>query len=118
MTKVLTLSWRSPISYRNQSIDLLCKSMDWFLYDIGLRRERVKQIWSRSTHVRLPKKEYRIFASQDNKWIWVPVNNIDKAILNEQTSITPWSKKYCVAHKMIWEDNVGDKANGRISKRR
>ena len=37
----LTLSWRRPISYRNQSIDLR-KSMDWFLYDIGLRHERVK----------------------------------------------------------------------------
>ena len=34
---VLTLSWRKPISYRNQSIDLLSKSMDWFLYDNGLR---------------------------------------------------------------------------------
>ena len=39
----LTLSWRRPISYWNQSIDLLRKSMDWFLYDIGLRHERVKQ---------------------------------------------------------------------------
>ena len=38
----LTLSWRRAISYRNQSIDLLHKSMDWFLYDIGLRHERVK----------------------------------------------------------------------------
>ena len=38
----LTLSRRRPISYRNQSIDLLCKSVDWFLYNIGLRRERVK----------------------------------------------------------------------------
>ena len=38
----LTLSWRRPLSYRNQSIDLLLKSMDWFLYDIGLRHERVK----------------------------------------------------------------------------
>ena len=38
----LTLSWWRPISYRNQSIDLPCKSMDWFLYDIGLRHERVK----------------------------------------------------------------------------
>ena len=28
--------------YRNQSIDLQSKSMDWFLYDNGLRRERVK----------------------------------------------------------------------------
>ena len=29
------------ISYRNQSIDLQSKSMDWFLYDNGLRHERV-----------------------------------------------------------------------------
>ena len=27
--------------YRNQSIDLLYKSVDWFLYDKDLRRERV-----------------------------------------------------------------------------
>ena len=40
--KPLTVSWRRPLSYRNQSIDLLCKSMDWFLYDNGLRHERVK----------------------------------------------------------------------------
>ena len=37
----LTLSWRRPISYRNQSIDLRSKSVDWFLYRIGLRHERV-----------------------------------------------------------------------------
>ena len=37
----LTLSRRRPISCRNQSIDLWSKSMGWFLYDIGLRRERV-----------------------------------------------------------------------------
>ena len=40
---ILTLSWRRPLSYRNQSIDLLGKSMDWFLYDNGLRHERVKR---------------------------------------------------------------------------
>ena len=38
----LTLSWRRPLSYRNQSIDLQSKSMDWFLYDNGLYHERVK----------------------------------------------------------------------------
>ena len=37
----LTLSWRGPLSYRNQSIDLQSKSMDWFLFDNGLRHERV-----------------------------------------------------------------------------
>ena len=38
----LTLSWRRPLSYRNQSIDLQSKSMDWFLYDNDFRHERVK----------------------------------------------------------------------------
>ena len=38
----LTLSWRRSLSYRNQSIDLLCKSMDWFLYDNDLRHKIVK----------------------------------------------------------------------------
>ena len=39
----LTLSWRRPLSYRNQPIDLLQKSVDWFLHDNGLRDERVKK---------------------------------------------------------------------------
>ena len=43
MNLFLTLSRRRPLSYRNQSINLLCKSMDWFLYDNGLRLERVKR---------------------------------------------------------------------------
>ena len=38
----LTLSRRRPLSYRNY---LLRKSMDWFLYDNGLRLERVKYYW-------------------------------------------------------------------------
>ena len=40
----LTPSRLRPILYRNQSIDLQSKSMDWFLYDIGLQCERVNQI--------------------------------------------------------------------------
>ena len=39
----ITLSWRRPLSCRNQSIYLLRKSMDWFLYDNGRLHERVKQ---------------------------------------------------------------------------
>ena len=38
---LLTLSWRGPLSYRNQSIDLRSKSMDCFLYDNSLRHERI-----------------------------------------------------------------------------
>ena len=41
--KELTLSWRRSLTCRNKSIDLLCKWMGWFLYDRGLRHERVKR---------------------------------------------------------------------------
>ena len=39
---LLTLSWRRSLSYRNQSIDLQSKLIDWFLYNRDLRHERVK----------------------------------------------------------------------------
>ena len=38
----LALSWQGSLWYRNQSIDLLCKSTDWFLYDMDLCHEKVK----------------------------------------------------------------------------
>ena len=38
----LKLSWQRSASYRNQSIDLLWKSVDWFRYDRDLCHERVK----------------------------------------------------------------------------
>ena len=38
----LTFSRRRSLSHGNQSIDLQSKSMDWFLYNDGLRLERVK----------------------------------------------------------------------------
>ena len=38
----LTLLWRRSLSYRNQFIDLLWKSIDWFLYDRDPRHERIK----------------------------------------------------------------------------
>ena len=38
----LTLSWRRLLPYRNQSTDVQSKLMDLFLYDNGLRHERVK----------------------------------------------------------------------------
>ena len=37
----LTLSWRRSRSYRNQSIDMQNKSMDWFLYNRDLCHKRV-----------------------------------------------------------------------------
>ena len=37
---------RGTYHNRNQYIDFLCKSMDWFLYDWDLRYERVKNFQS------------------------------------------------------------------------
>ena len=38
----LTLLWRRSLSYRNNSIDLQCKSiMEWFLYDKHIRQEEL-----------------------------------------------------------------------------
>ena len=42
---LLTLSWQRPLSYRNQSIDLRSKSMDWFLYNNSLRHERINPLY-------------------------------------------------------------------------
>ena len=42
----LRLSCRRHLSYKNQSIDLLSKSKDWFLFDRDLRHERVKEVTS------------------------------------------------------------------------
>ena len=49
----LAPSWRMFLSYRNQSIDLLCKSMDWFPYDIDLRHERVENYFQETNMLRL-----------------------------------------------------------------
>ena len=42
----LTCSLRRSIPYRNQSIDLQSKSMDWFLNHMNLCCVRVKQLKS------------------------------------------------------------------------
>ena len=39
----VTISWWRSLSYRKQSVDLLYRSMDWFLFDRDLRHERFKR---------------------------------------------------------------------------
>ena len=55
ISSALTLSRRRSLSYRNQSIDLLCKSMDWFLYDNGLRLER-----SNNSSINIPLGDFHL----------------------------------------------------------
>ena len=45
LTSSLNLPWRRSLSYWNQSIDLLSKSVDWFLCDNDLRHERIKTVF-------------------------------------------------------------------------
>ena len=47
---LFTLSWRRQLSYRNQSIDLLRKSMVWLLCDNGLCHEELK--WGKNEEKR------------------------------------------------------------------
>ena len=47
----LTLSWRRFVSCRNQSTDLLCKSIDWFLYGRDLRHERVNVFFKKGDYI-------------------------------------------------------------------
>ena len=44
-SKALILSWRKSLPYRNQSTDLIWKSIVWFLFDKDLRHERVKTLF-------------------------------------------------------------------------
>ena len=74
---ILTLSWRRPLLYRNKSIDLLCKSIDWFLYDNGLCHERVNADLKISlyvcVHVKTIPWKFRILFPKDSRVIcaWV-----------------------------------------------
>ena len=43
--KVFTLSWEWSLSYRKQFNDLLCKSINWFLYHRDLRHERANNAY-------------------------------------------------------------------------
>ena len=67
---LLTLSWRRPVPYRNQPIDLQSKSEDWFLYDRDLRHRWLNWwsslVWSSKI----------ILAILDSLWSsFAPLNN-------------------------------------------
>ena len=49
------LSWQKFLSYRNQSIDLQNKSINWSLYDGSLHHERVKQKQSFQNFGKIPR---------------------------------------------------------------
>ena len=87
---LLTLSWRRSLSYRNQSIDLLCKTIDWFLNDRDFCHERVKwdilqaKIWLSSRFLQCLKAI--VLMLQDATWKFVgneAKGQISKRVLQE-----------------------------------
>ena len=103
-----TLSWRRPLSYRNQSIDLLCKSMNWFLYDSGLRHERVKV--SVAVHQVLPVTGYifktSFLARQPRGLtkfkVWAHQLGNLCAGIGTLTHSTPWRSVVCLNFKLSY----------------
>ena len=67
---------KEDLSYRNQSINLLCKSIDWFLYDRDVRHERVN-----STFTVFAPNEYL----QTQKKIWGFID-LGTSVMKELTS--------------------------------
>ena len=65
----LTLSWWRLLSYRNQSIDLLWKSMDWFLHDNDLCHERVNSFQKLKIKTLITFKPFKVF-SWNFKWFF------------------------------------------------
>ena len=66
--RVLTFSWRSSVPYRNQSIDLWSKLINWFLYHRDLRHERVKNVTSIWLSFGILELQNRV--TQNNVTLW------------------------------------------------
>ena len=66
LRSALTLSWRSSLSWRKQSIDLLCKSMDWLLYDREIRHEKVNALHAKQCSK--IQKIWSFFVDVINEW--------------------------------------------------
>ena len=67
---VLNLSWRRPLLYRNQSIDLQSRSINWFLNDKNLRHERFNALLLACIHgdqgeMSLPNSCWHLFLDHD-----------------------------------------------------
>ena len=89
----LTFSWWRSLSYRNQSIYMLCKSMDWFLYRSDLHHERVNKknlislhllmfafvgfevqaremsIWFSCMEIPIKKRRWDMYILRTSKWL-------------------------------------------------
>ena len=106
----LTLSWRRPISYRNQSTFLRSKSMNWFLYDIGLRHERVNIkklfVWTEIFFLTFNMKIYHLFFVVANLFL-SEINQIN--IYVTKCRMLQRNVKRVLITQILWELNIQQK---------
>ena len=110
---ILTLSRRRPI-YRNQSNDLLCKSVDWFLCDIGLRRERVKLLWRLSLWEDVIKSFFKDkLPMTTNCWIYSVVRLVETLANWKRMVVTLMNllKRLCFMHCLDITTSQNSKRN-------
>ena len=80
----LTLSWRRPLSYRNQSIDLQSKSMDWFLYDNGL--------FARTNRARVVELHMCKSSKLIHRFLWLSLCIVCQDCFSNRQFLCQWSK--------------------------
>ena len=99
-TLPLTLSWWRLLSYRNQSIYLLCKSMAWFLYHRDFCPERKISQWNIAGNV----PDHRIFQEikTENYNITSQHHNISHKKINKQ-KYPPWHETF---HSTFYLKNI------------
>ena len=106
----LTLSWRRPISYRNQSTFLRSKSMNWFLYDIGLRHERVNIkklfVWTEIFFLTFNMKIRHLFFVVANLFL-SEINHINVYVT--KCRMLQRNVKRVLITQILWELNIQQK---------
>ena len=106
----LTLSWRRSLSYRNQSIDLRSKSMDWFLYNRDLRHESVKQLASPPVNFIKPFQVSKPINSELSLKNWVTL--ISKWWINRTNKNLPVRTKMYWNNRRIFHFSVAQESFG------
>ena len=95
----LNLSWWRSLSYRNQSFDLLYKSMDWFLYD----RDSVMK---ESINIHILMLLFNLYA--ENKILTFVNTNEDQICSPEKYSLKNLynKNKFYLNEKNIYDQNI------------
>ena len=92
-----------PLSYRNQSIDLPCKSMDWFSYDRELCQIRLKWqsmnflkvIYCQSNKMKIKSAVKLIFSTFSSR------NSSSRIVLYQSLALTFWCI-FCLGSRNSW----------------